>query len=201
MLEVSLLGMPVKKIKKTVHATVKKTSRKAAAPKVKRVAVARKATPSLGDAAPARVAKETVSAPGALAGSYVAAVGRRKTAVANLRFYLEAVGQAQKSASFRVNDKDVRVYFPQGNFVDSILAPLVLGNANAYAITCQVQGGGVRGQAEAIRLALCRALVMRQESRRKEFKDLGYLTRDPRMKERKKYGLKKARRAAQWSKR
>lgn len=177
-------------VKKTIRAAAKKTVRKLAAPKAKRRTTAQKAAPL----------KET-PLPSAPVSHYAAAVGRRKTAVANVWFNLGLAGQTDVKASFIVNGRDIRTYFPKGNFVDLILAPLARANVGLYAVTCRVHGGGVRGQAEAIRLALCRALVRQEESRRKEFKDIGYLTRDPRMKERKKYGLKKARRAAQWSKR
>lgn len=128
-------------------------------------------------------------------GKYLHAIGRRKTAVAQVKLYPEA-----KSAVFLINGRPAEQFFPRGDFLNILTAPLTKANVTA-AVVCRVQGGGTRGQAEAIRLGVSRAIIALKEGFKKELKDLGYLTRDPRMKERKKYGLKKARRAAQWSKR
>lgn len=129
-------------------------------------------------------------------GKYINAIGRRKTAVAQVRLYPEA-----KTPVFLINGEPAEQFFPKGEFLNIINAPLVKASLTGAAVSCRVAGGGPRGQAEAIRLGVSRAIVGFNEDFKKELKDLGYLTRDPRMKERKKYGLKKARRAAQWSKR
>lgn len=127
---------------------------------------------------------------------YIEAVGRRKTSTARVR-----ITEGSKE-SVVVNDKDVPTYFPtadmQNIVAEAIEKSKVVGK---FAITVKVVGGGIHSQAEAIRHGLSRALVTFDEETRKRLKKLGFLKRDPRMKERRKFGLKKARKAPQWSKR
>ncbi len=122
-------------------------------------------------------------------------VGRRKASVA--RVYL-VKGKGQIS----INDKDLKDYFPMQNIQNKILDPFAtVGVAGEYDLQVNVNGGGFKGQAEAIRMAIARALVKVNEDFRKPLKDKKYLTRDARVVERKKYGKPKARKSFQFSKR
>ena len=122
-------------------------------------------------------------------------IGRRKTAVA--RVYV-----SQGSGNITVNKKDVADYFSTSTLQYKVKQPLnMTGNAESFDIKVNVYGGGITGQAEAIRLALSRALVELDAENRGTLKPEGLLTRDPRMVERKKYGQKKARKKFQFSKR
>ncbi len=121
--------------------------------------------------------------------------GRRKKSVARVRL-LAGDGKIV------VNGKDINEYFKNENSKTIIRQPFaVLNKEDKYDVLVNVRGGGLSGQAEAIRHGISRALVEADEDNRKELKAHGFLTRDPRMKERKKYGLKKARKAPQFSKR
>lgn len=123
------------------------------------------------------------------------AVGRRKEAVARVRL---VPGTGQRT----VNGRPIDAYFGQDTVIDMILSPLeVTSTADRYDVHANVRGGGVTGQAGAVRLGIARALVSVDESYRKPLKQAGLLTRDPRMKERKKYGQKGARKRFQFSKR
>jgi small subunit ribosomal protein S9 len=123
------------------------------------------------------------------------AIGRRKTSVA--RVYLKP-GKGQ----ILVNDKDVKVYFVSEILQTKVSQPLTTVNENGkFDVTINVTGGGVTGQAEAIRMAIARALCEVSAEHRGALKKEGFLTRDPRMVERKKYGRAKARRRFQFSKR
>ena len=126
--------------------------------------------------------------------TYTEAVGRRKTATARVRI------TDAKSASMIVNGRDASDYFPLSAMVETAYAPLK-ATGSAYAITARVRGGGHKAQAEAVRMGLSRAIAELVPDQRKDLKVRGYLKRDPRAKERKKFGLKAARRAPQWSKR
>ncbi len=120
--------------------------------------------------------------------------GRRKSSVA--RVYITA-----GKGKIIVNERDVNEYMPYATLVQNLKQPLVLsGSENKYDVEAFVQGGGFTGQAEAIRLGIARALLEAGEDR-KTLKVAGMLTRNARSKERKKYGLKAARRAPQFSKR
>ena len=122
-------------------------------------------------------------------------IGRRKTSVA--RIYL----QSGKGA-ITVNDKELAKYFPSEILQTIVKQPLVkLELDGNYDINVNVDGGGPKGQAEAVRLAISRALVELDEENKPPLKQEGFLTRDPRMVERKKYGRRKARRRFQFSKR
>ncbi len=125
---------------------------------------------------------------------YTEAVGRRKTATARVRI------TSAKSASMIVNDKSADEYFPLDQMVKTAFAPLQLLGAT-YAVTAKVRGGGLKAQAEAIRHGISRAMIEIIPEQRKDLKVKGFLKRDPRAKERKKFGLVAARRAPQWSKR
>lgn len=129
-------------------------------------------------------------------GQFIYAIGRRKTAVAKTKLWTKGKG------AITVNGKDFKVYFPVYDLQDSIIDALrVVGQDDKVTIEIETMGGGQRGQAEASRLGIARALVELNPAFRKSLKKLGYLMRDPREKERKKYGLKKARKAPQWAKR
>lgn len=122
-------------------------------------------------------------------------IGRRKTAVA--RVYV-----SQGNGSITVNKKDLAEYFPTATLQYKVKQPFTLTeNENNYDVNVNVFGGGITGQAEAVRLALSRALCEIDEEHRATLKPEGLLTRDPRMVERKKYGQKKARKKFQFSKR
>ena len=121
--------------------------------------------------------------------------GRRKSSVA--RVYLVA-----GTGKITINKRDIDEYFGLETLKTIVRQPLVLTeNADKFDVLVNVNGGGTTGQAGAIRHGISRALLEADPEYRKPLKDAGVLTRDPRMKERKKYGLKKARRAPQFSKR
>jgi small subunit ribosomal protein S9 len=127
---------------------------------------------------------------------YIYAIGRRKEASAQIRLYPKGTG------TFVINDKTIENYFQQPGLVDQSLNALILQNLrDTFDATVHVTGGGKKGQSDAIRLGISRALIEHDESLRGQIKKLGFLTRDARVKERKKPGLRKARRAPQWSKR
>lgn len=125
----------------------------------------------------------------------VNSIGRRKTSVA--RIYLES-GKGE----ITVNNRDIKEYFPSEILQTIVKQPLNLVKVNGnFSIKVNVDGGGPKGQAEAVRLAISRALCEIDTEYRPALKKEGFLTRDPRMVERKKYGRRKARRAFQFSKR
>ena len=120
---------------------------------------------------------------------YFYGTGRRKKSVARVRVYAG-------TGKITINDRDIDDYFGLETLKLIVRQPLALtGTADKFDIVCKVAGGGVTGQAGAIRHGLSRALLQYDENLRPELKKAGFLTRDPRMKERKKYGLKGARRA------
>ncbi len=127
---------------------------------------------------------------------YYEAIGRRKESTARVRV-------ASGSGVFTVNDKDGKVYFPRiGDLQDVLRAFEAVGqDASKYDITAKVNGGGVTGQTEAVRLGLARALVLLNGDWTAALRKQGLLTRDARIKERKKPGLKKARKAPTYTKR
>ena len=121
--------------------------------------------------------------------------GRRKSSVARVRLY-------NGTGTITINDRNIDDYFGLETLKLIVRQPLNLtGTTDKFDIVCRVAGGGVTGQAGAIRHGIARALLAVDESFRAPLKAAGFLTRDPRMKERKKYGLKAARRAPQFSKR
>ena len=125
----------------------------------------------------------------------VLATGKRKTSVA--RVHLK-----DGSGKIVINGKDLSDYFPRVLYRQQIIAPLeAVGELKKFDIKAKVEGGGLTGQAGAVSLGVARALVLYDEEYRASLRDKKLLTRDPRMVERKKYGLRKARRAPQYSKR
>lgn len=126
---------------------------------------------------------------------YFYGTGRRKSSVARVRIY-------NGTGKVTINERDIDDYFGLETLKVIVRQPLTLtDNADKFDIVCRVEGGGVTGQAGAIRHGVARALLQADAELRPELKKAGFLTRDPRMKERKKYGLKAARRAPQFSKR
>ena len=131
-----------------------------------------------------------------LGDKYFEATGRRKTANARVRLYTKG------DKGMEVNGMDFTKYFPTKDLQSTALASLdKMKSLERFRVTAKVSGGGVNAQAEAVRHGIARALVIFNPDYRKRLRKAGYLTRDPRMKERKKFGLKRARRAPQWSKR
>jgi small subunit ribosomal protein S9 len=121
--------------------------------------------------------------------------GRRKAAIARI-FLLPGSGL------ITVNDKPLEVYFSRATDQDLVKQPLRITNLEAkFDISANVNGGGITGQAEAVRLGISKALLVNDESLKSALRKAGLLTRDPRAKERKKYGQKGARKRFQWTKR
>ncbi|MBQ7475061.1 MAG: 30S ribosomal protein S9 [Clostridia bacterium] len=126
---------------------------------------------------------------------YFYGTGRRKSSIARVRLY-------PGSGSITVNGRDVDDYFGLETLKLIINQPFgITGTEGKFDVVVNVRGGGISGQAGAIRHGISRALLLADEENRPVLKKAGFLTRDPRMKERKKYGLKAARRASQFSKR
>lgn len=154
-------------------------------PKTKKTTTKKRAAASQKAAAPAEKPEH-----------YFEAVGRRKTSAARVRIL------AKGDKGIFVNDKPHNVYFPTLELQETIFAPLKLMSClDQFRITIKVKGGGIHSQAEAVRHGIARALILFNADFRKRLKKAGFLTRDSRMRERKKFGLKRARRAPQWRKR
>ncbi len=164
------------------------------------------AVPVAASAAPAPIAEEKPAtlhaemqaelAPKSIGGKFIYAIGRRKSAVAKVRMFLDGAGE------ITVNGRPVKQYFPVPDLMDTLFLPLrAVGMDARVKIEVDAQGGGQRGQAEAARLGISRALIALVPEYRKTLKKLGFLMRDPREKERKKPGKKKARKGSQWAKR
>ena len=128
-------------------------------------------------------------------GVYIETVGRRKTSVARVRYF------AKSGGGILVNDKKLSDYFPTDELRAIVESPMKKAKIEKYEITARLSGGGIHSQAEALRHGISRALIEVNPEMRGELKPLGFLMRDPRMKERRKFGLKKARKSPQWSKR
>lgn len=129
-------------------------------------------------------------------GKYYYAVGRRKRAIAQVYLY------SDDTARVIINNKELKEYFTIPEFQGIVLSPLkALGKVKELGVLARVIGGGKRGQVEAVRHGIARALLAMDPESKKTLRSLGLLTRDSRKKERKKPGLKRARRAPQWSKR
>ncbi len=127
---------------------------------------------------------------------YYEAVGRRKTATARARVRLGV-----KKEEITVNGKNFAEYFKSKEQLDIVRSPFVKTGIAVFAVTLKITGGGLQAQADASRHAISRALILAQPELKIVLKTVDFLTRDPRKKERKKPGLKGARRAPQWSKR
>lgn len=126
---------------------------------------------------------------------YFRGTGRRKQSIARVRLY-------SGSGESKVNGRALEEYFPNRTHRLMILSPLThLDLKESYDLVAKIEGGGISGQAGALRLGIARALVQADETLRAELKKAGFLTRDARIKERKKYGLKGARKKPQFSKR
>ncbi len=135
---------------------------------------------------------------------YYQAVGRRKESIAIVRLFTKKSTDVIDGdyALIMVNGKDYRDYFTDKNLQAIVESSLrKLKSVNRFKATVKVNGGGLSGQADAIKHGLARTLVIFDQNFRKKLKKAGYLTRDPRAKERRKYGLKKARKSPQWQKR
>lgn len=133
--------------------------------------------------------------PAATPNRLIQTVGRRKEAIVRVRI-------VPGNGAFKLNGRDLASYFPNKVHQQMIKEPLVtLEKAESYDVLASLRGGGISGQAGALRLAIARALIQLDGDDRPALKSAGFLTRDARAKERKKYGLKKARKAPQYSKR
>ena len=127
---------------------------------------------------------------------YIEAIGRRKTATARVR-----LTPASKT-TYVINDKELATYFPTSELQMIVSSPFVsTGEKAHYSVSVKVTGSGIHSQAEAVRHGISRALVEEHEDLKPKLKEDGFIKRDPRSKERRKFGLKKARKAPQWSKR
>lgn len=131
-----------------------------------------------------------------MASQFYEGVGRRKEASARVRLFPGGTG------NLVINDKDGREFLPRAGDVEILLEPLTkIGQANNYDVTVHVNGGGISGQRDAIKLGIARALLEVDPELRPAMREGGYLTRDARVKERKKPGLKRARKAPTYTKR
>ena len=127
---------------------------------------------------------------------YFEGTGRRKTSIARVRLYTKG------DKNVEVNGVDFKKYFMTSSLQTTVLDSLdKMKSLGRFKVTVVVNGGGINSQAEAVRHGIARALVVFNPEYRKRLRKAGFLTRDPRMKERKKFGLKRARKAPQWSKR
>jgi len=133
---------------------------------------------------------------------YYQGVGRRKTAVARVRLFTRRLSPSQPENTFLVNERPLEKYFPTFELQNVARASLEKMNClDRFRILVTVRGGGSTAQAEATRHGLAKALVIFNPNFQKRLRKAGLLTRDSRVKERKKFGLKRARRAREWSKR
>lgn len=131
-----------------------------------------------------------------MSAQYYEGIGRRKTATARVRIFPGGTG------SLIINDKDGSDYMPRLGDLETLLEPLsVIGQLKAFDISVHVNGGGITGQRDAIRLGLARALVLLDAELKPQLKEHDFMTRDAREKERKKPGLKRARKAPTYTKR
>ncbi len=157
----------------------------------KKIATAHAKKPAAKKAAPAK--------PASVKEKYVEGIGRRKTSVARVRMYPKEIGK-KGQFDVTVNGKPYTKYFPLEKQRKTALAPFTATEEN-FRVTVVAKGGGLHGQVEAVRMGLSRALAEEKADYRSRLRALGYLTRDPRMVERKKFGSRKARRPQQWRKR
>lgn len=140
--------------------------------------------------------------PKAKAEKYFETIGRRKRARARVRLYTSSPNNSAEAGNLVINTRPYKEYFAVERYWLTVEDALKkLKSLNRFRATVQVEGGGLRAQSEAVRHGLSRALVKFDQNFRKRLKRAGFLKRDPREKERKKYGLKKARRRPQWAKR
>jgi small subunit ribosomal protein S9 len=131
-----------------------------------------------------------------MAGEYYEGIGRRKTSSARVRLHTGGTG------AFTVNEKPAAEYFGREVDVSKLMAPLqIVGAEKRFDVTVKVTGGGTTGQADAVAMGIARALLVSDPDLKSALRNAGYLTRDARAKERKKPGLKRARKAPQYTKR
>jgi len=126
---------------------------------------------------------------------YIEAIGRRKTSIARVR-----LTPASKN-TFKINDRDLASYFPTEELRKIVEEAMDKAKVGSFNVSIHLKGGGIHSQAEAVRHGISRTLIKYDESSKTKLKGAGFLKRDPRAKERRKFGLKKARKAPQWSKR
>jgi len=149
---------------------------------------------------PTKTTKEKATKSAAPKERYIEGVGRRKTSVARVR--ITHLSKKTPKQEMTINDVPFEKYFPSATHQRAMFAPLEQSDMlGSFKATVRVVGGGISSQVGAVRHGLTRALVSFDPDLRKKLKVFGFLTRDPRMVERKKFGLKKARRAPQWAKR
>jgi small subunit ribosomal protein S9 len=127
--------------------------------------------------------------------TYIEATGRRKSSTARVRIF------SNKKGNFIVNDKDLADYFSSDHQRGTAKEAIETAGLEKISVSARVSGGGLSSQAAAVRHGLARAIVKSDKDTRSPLKKAGFLKRDPRSKERRKFGLKKARKASQWSKR
>jgi len=134
---------------------------------------------------------------------YFQGIGRRKLSVARVKIFgMPKKKEGGKDLEILINGKSHKIYFSLAELREIVTAPLkAVSPDDISRIVITARGGGIRGQAEAARLGIARALILKNQGFKKTLKDQGFLTRDARVTERKKAGLKKARRAPQFSKR
>jgi len=191
--------MPEKKpVKKVI---IKKEEKIEVAPEIKeiKIPVILSAQDIADDIAEDEISKEiakTIKESDGKTDRYIEAIGRRKTAVARVRLFTKG------DKEFIVNSKSYQQYFQTVEDQESAVASMKkMKCLDKFRITVKVQGGGHRAQAEAVRHGTARVLVDFNANFRKRLRKAGFLTRDPRMRERKKFGLKRARKSPQWAKR
>ncbi len=185
-------------------APVKKITKKAPAKKVAKKAVKKPVHKPVVKEEEVLVGQETPVANGNGKEKYFQAIGRRKESIARVRLYTKKSTDTaeEEKALVVVNGKDYRSYFSDVNLWSIVESPLrKLKSLNRFKATVVVHGGGLSGQAGAIKHGIARALVEFDLNFRKKLKKSGFLTRDSRIKERRKYGHKKARKMGQFSKR
>ena len=186
--------MPETIKKRTTRTTAKKPAKKAAPRAVHTEKESVKKYPAVTNVSGIEKTRETETTP-VLTERYFEDIGRRKTACARVRLFT-------KPGNVIINGKPYGIYFPTldlQKIVEDSLKEMKLWDR--FRVSVVVSGGGAHAQAEAVRHGLARCLIKFNHEFRKRLKRAGFLTRDPRMKERKKFGLKKARRAPQWQKR
>ena len=181
---------PAVKKAATEKKVVKKTVAKKTAVKKAEVAV----TPEV--VTTPKISKESKASKTSFTGKYISAIGRRKTAIARVRLFADGKNQ------IIVNQKDYRDYFQVESMQSKVREPIEkMKLIEKFDVSVVARGGGVDSQAEAVCHGIARALVKLDETLKKRLRKEGLLTRDSRMKERKKPGLKRARKAPRWSKR
>jgi len=173
--------MPIKKGKSSIRPVKKKTMvKKRGRPRKKEVQ---------------QIEEQKKEIKKAIKRDYLFAVGRRKEAVSRVRYYLKKEGETE------INSRKLSEFFPTFTLQQIVKKPLEVVKLKIGSFSIRVKGGGKRGQAESISLGIARVLEKYDSNLRSPLKKAGLLSRDARIKERKKYGLKRARRAPQWQKR